>query len=433
MDPTRDVESAVHDALSKVERVVLAVSGGRDSMVLMHAAASVAPEHVAAVITIDHGTGQAATDAAALVELAGATLGFQVTRRRVRPAAPTEAAWRAARWRALREEAEAHSARVATAHTQDDQVETVLMRVMRDAGARGLAGLASSGTIVRPLLQVPGRVVAEYAAARGVAFVEDPSNRDPRHLRNRLRHDLLPALERARPGISGALLEIGRHAAEWRRKLDHAIDEAVPHQRGAGELRVRRDDLLEFSPESLRVLWPALAARAGVVLDRRGTERLTSFTIQSRRGGRIQLSGGAEVERHRDELVVRRRSEWAEQLQPRPLGDATRFGAWRFERAGDAEAGTEEWVAALPTDRPLRVRTWRAGDRMVPTGERDGGARRIKRLFREAGIEAGIRSGWPVVLSGDEIVWVPGVRRGIAATVRSGRPVAVYRCERIDR
>ena len=57
----------------------------------------------------------------------------------------------------------------------------------------------------------------------------------------------------------------------------------------------------------------------------------------------------------------------------------------------------------------------------------------MKRLLREAGIDAGIRPGWPVVLSGDEIVWVPGVRRGTAATVRSGRPVAVYRCERIDR
>ena len=433
MDPTHQVEAAVHDALSRTERVVLAVSGGRDSMVLMHAAARVAPEHVAGVVTIDHGTGQAATDAAALVERAGAQLGFEVAHRRVRPAAPTEAAWRAARWRALREEAEARAARVATAHTQDDQIETVLMRAMRDAGARGLAGIASSGTVVRPLLQVPARIVAEYAAARGIAFVEDPSNRDPRHLRNRLRHDLLPALERARPGFSGELLEIGRRAAEWRREMDHAIDAAVPHQLGAGELRVRRDILLEFSPDSLHVLWPALAARAGVVLDRRGTERLTSFTIQSRRGGRIQLSGGAEVERHRDELIVRRRTERAEQLQPRPLGNAMRFGAWRFVRARDAEGGAEEWVAALPTDRPLRVRTWRAGDRMVPTGEQEGGARRIKRLFREAGVEAGIRSGWPVVLSGDEIVWVPGVRRGIAATVRSGRPVAVYRCERIDR
>jgi tRNA(Ile)-lysidine synthase len=432
MDATHRVEAAVHDSLSRAERVVLAVSGGRDSMVLMHAAARVAPERVAGVVTIDHGTGQPAADAAALVQRTGAQLGFAVARRRVRPKAPTEAAWRAARWRAVREEAEIRSARVATAHTQDDQIETVLIRAMRDAGARGLAGLASSGTIVRPLLQVTARVVAEYADSHGIAFIEDPSNRDSRHLRNRLRRDLLPALEQARPGFSHDLLDIGRRAAEFRRDVDRAIDAFVPHRLAPGALRVRRDILLEFSPDSLRVLWPPLAARAGIVLDRRGTERLTSFTIQSRRGGRIQLSGGAEVERHRDDLIVRHQLE-GEQLEPRQLGHATRIGAWRFVKDDQAEDGEEQWVAALPTDRPLRVRTWRAGDRMVPTGEQDGGARRVKRLFREAGIEAGIRSGWPVVLSGDEIVWVPGVRRGIAATVRSGRPVAVYRCERIDR
>jgi tRNA(Ile)-lysidine synthase len=425
------IDRIVGAGLALADRVVLAVSGGRDSMVLMHSAARAAADRVAAVVTIDHGTGPAAVDAAELVESTAQRLGFPVVRRRVEAAVRTEEAWRRARWHALHAESAKRGAHVATAHTRDDQAETVLMRAMRQAGARGLAGLASSGPILRPLLEVDRRAVAAYASARRIDFVEDPTNRDMRHLRNRVRHEILPALERARPGLTRELVEVGARAAEWRADVERALDATAPHDVAGRRLRVRRDGLAVHDPDGIRVLWPALAARAGVVLDRRGTERLTSFTIHGRRGSRIQLSGGIEVERIGDELVLRATQALSDE-QPRRLEDVTRIGAWRFVRVELAMVDGAAWVAALPTDRPLRVRTWRAGDRIVPRGERGGEARRVKRLLRESGIEAGIRPGWPVVLSGDEIVWVPGVRRGTAATVRSGRPVAVYRCERID-
>jgi tRNA(Ile)-lysidine synthase len=424
------IDAAVREAMTRVPRIVLAVSGGRDSMVLMHAAARAAPERISAVVTVDHGTGPAARDAAALVEDTGRSLGLPVIRRAVRARERTEAAWRRVRWAALAREARVRGASIATAHTRDDQIETVLMRVLRQAGARGLAGLASSGTILRPLLAASRAEVAEYAGAHGVPFVDDPTNLDRRYLRNRIRLDILPALARVRPSLPEELADIGDRAAAWRDDVDRALDISVPHERRGDELHVSRSALIAHAPEALRILWPALAARAGVVLDRRGTERLTSFTIEGRRGTRVQLSGGIEVTRHGEQLILRRAIDRRGEA-PRRLVDRTAIGAWRFVRVDRLPANGEEWVAALPVDRPLSVRTWRAGDRIVPSGQRNGEARRVKRLLREAGIEAGIRPGWPVVLSGDEIVWVPGVRRGTAATVRSGRPVAVYRCERI--
>src|SRR5690606_20585993 len=151
-------------------------------------------------------------------------------RHRVHPAAASEDAWRAARWAALREEAAARGARVATAHTRDDQVETVLMRVMRDAGAPGLAGLAASaGTVVRPLLGIARREIAGYAAARRVSFVEDPSNLSLAYLRNRVRLELLPTLLRARPSLERELLSIGERAAVWRDEVDRAVDQLIPY------------------------------------------------------------------------------------------------------------------------------------------------------------------------------------------------------------
>lgn len=432
MQSAAAIDNAVRESLKEPERVLLAVSGGRDSMVLLHAAARCAPEQIAAVVTVDHGTGAAATRAAALVEQRARALAMDVVRRRVEPAAPTESAWRTARWKVLREESVARQAIIATAHTSDDQAETVLMRVMRNAGPRGLAALAaSSGTLVRPLLGIGRRQVAAYAEEHAVEFVEDPSNSSLDHLRNRVRLQLLPALMEVRPELRDELLAIGRQAAGWRAEVEHAVDAFIPHLVDAGSLRVAREVLLTFDPEALRVLWPALAARMGVVLDRRGTERLASFTIQGRRGARIQLSGGVEAVRHRDTLLVRR-ADASAGYRTRRLGESTDFGPWRFVRTSSHGAESGDWEAELPLNRPLHVRGWRAGDRIIPAGERGGGARRVKRLLRESGVEAGIRRGWPVVLSGDEIVWVPGVRRGLAATVRSGRPVAVYRCERID-
>jgi tRNA(Ile)-lysidine synthase len=117
--------------------------------------------------------------------------------------------------------------------------------------------------------------------------------------------------------------------------------------------------------------------------------------------------------------------------------DGTRldWGGWRFRVSDDPTSrvdlqGRDPWRVALSPREALRVRAWRDGDRMHGAG--DAAPRRVKRFLRDAGIVGPERAGWPVVLDGEEIVWIPGVRRSDAATVRSGRPEAVYVCERIE-
>ncbi|HEU4563051.1 MAG TPA: tRNA lysidine(34) synthetase TilS, partial [Gemmatimonadaceae bacterium] len=242
------VEGEVARALGEHTRVVLAVSGGRDSMVLLEAAAAAARSRLAAVATFDHGTGAAATAGCDAAERRARALGLPVERGRADGALRGEAEWRDARWRFLRAAAARHGAVVATAHTEDDQVETVLMRALRGAGARGLAGLyapppagappAVASPVVRPLLALARDAVAAYAAVRGVRWVEDPSNLSRRHLRNRVRLDLLPALERARPGVSGELLDVARRAAEWRAEVDEWISRSLDVRVEQGALAV---------------------------------------------------------------------------------------------------------------------------------------------------------------------------------------------------
>jgi tRNA(Ile)-lysidine synthase len=125
---------------------------------------------------------------------------------------------------------------------------------------------------------------------------------------------------------------------------------------------------------------------------------------------------------------------------------AVEFGCWKFQPVVSLERHTKSgasdetpgqgpcvdrddpWTAELPGDRPLTIREWSPADRM--RARESGPARRVKRFFGDAQIPGPSRTGWPVVLAGDEIVWIPGVRRSVAAPERSGRPVVRYACER---
>lgn len=423
------VITAVRGALAGHRQpVILAVSGGLDSIVLLDAAAKVAHERIAAVATFDHGTGPAARQAVALVQREGDVRRIQVVVGRATHLRRSEAAWRAARWSFLTQAARERGADVVTAHTADDQVETVCMRALRGAGARGLAGLYADSSVIRPLLGLHRADVAAYAAMVGLHHVEDPGNGSPAHLRNRLRNDLLPAIARTTPAFATGMLALARDAAAVRRQLD-GIADRISVLAGRGAVSVPLAGMDGIAADGVAALAPALAERAGIVLDRRGTTRLTQFILKSRVGSRIQLSGGGEAVRMDGNVVIRRSTPALWNDQEFPLVPSVVAGAWMFRQVVRSGAG-DAWSAALPADCVLTVREWRAGDRMRAAGS--PAARRVKRFFSDAGIAGPERIGWPVVLADGEIVWIPGVRRSAAATDRSGRPVLRYRCERND-
>jgi tRNA(Ile)-lysidine synthase len=302
------VERAVAAALEASPRVVLAVSGGIDSMVLLTAASHVPGKsrRKMTVATFDHGTGRAAGRAAGLVARESARLGIPCVCGRAETVGTREEEWRRARWTFLNQVATARSAVVVTAHTRDDQVETVFMRILRDAGPRGLAGLYADSEVVRPFLDLRRAVIADYAAANRVKFLEDPTNADRKHLRNRIRLDLLPSILRRNPRFADELLALATASAEWRRSLEEIAGTVDNTPAVDGTLKIDRGSLRGFDAESLRVLWPALAARASVVMDRRGTHRAAEFTMKGATGGAIQLSGGVEIVMRRDHILLRR-------------------------------------------------------------------------------------------------------------------------------
>jgi tRNA(Ile)-lysidine synthase len=430
-DATRPVHAAVAAVLGGSDRIILAVSGGIDSMTLLDAACARLPGERVTVASFDHGTGPAAAAAVDLVRDEAADRGVEFVAGRASTRLTGEAALREARWGFLRAVARERRGTIWTGHTEDDQIETVLMRLMRGAGARGLAGLYAESDVVRPLVTVRRECVETYARRRGLRWIEDPSNAAVGYLRNRVRHELLPSLRGVDPAVDGYLLETARRAADWRRDVGALVDlsaEVRVIDDGRG-LSVPVDCFGEPVAESARLVWPHLASRIGAVLDRRGIERLAQFTVNSRVGARVQLSGGWEVVRARNSFGLRRVSSREAAAQSSPLSDGMRFGAWSFRAEGSAGVAVphDHWSAWLPTRHPLTVRQWRPGDAMRVG--RGGSRRKVKHLLSAAGVTGHERAGWPVVVSGDEIVWIPGVRRIELAAARSGRPGLAYMCE----
>lgn len=437
-EPIDSVIRAVVAAANGVDRpLVLAVSGGLDSMALLTAMTEVARSRIAAVATFDHGTGEAAAAAVRHVRAAAEASGlpFVTATLGATHVYPDgrEAAWRGARYAFLRKTAARFGAVVATAHTEDDQVETVLLRIMRGSGARGLSGLYAQGSVIRPFVRVRRRALEAYVASAGTSWVTDPSNAAPAHARNRVRIDLLPAICRVRPGFDAELLSIAARADVLRRDVEGFVDRTLrPTLIEEGRLVVASGELMDYDADSHAMLWPALAGRVGLALDARGIRRIAAFASSHPRSGIIPLAGGWSLEATRDTYMLGRQSPSA--VTPAavklPVKGSVAWGNFRFRvvRAASLES---PWGATIAAAAGAVVRQWTAGDRLETAAGQQ--PRRVKRYLSDAGVRGSARNGWPVVVAGHDIVWIPGVRRSDAATDRSGRPARHYICERNDR
>lgn len=195
-------------------RVAVAVSGGLDSVVLLDLLRELQPWHGAAlsVVTIDHGVRPGSAGDATFVQDLAARAGLGCARFDLALGAASEADMREHRRRIF---AALPADRVALAHHRDDQVETVLLRLLRGSSTTGLAGMRwTSGRVVRPLLDTPRADLEAWAAERALAWREDPTNAALDAERNRVRHLLVPALQRVRRGGPGAIARTAARLAE---------------------------------------------------------------------------------------------------------------------------------------------------------------------------------------------------------------------------
>jgi tRNA(Ile)-lysidine synthase len=260
-------------------RVAVAVSGGLDSVCLLDLLQETRRWHGASleVVTIDHGARpDSAADADHVVQWAR-DLQLEVTRFDLALSPDSsEAQLRDARYACFETLDVDH---VALAHHRDDQAETVLLRLIRGAGATGLSGMAwRRGQYVRPLLGVTRVDLEKWAEHRELRWCEDPSNRDPRFLRNRIRREVIPLLESLRPGASGAIARAGSNLA----RDNAALNALVP---------------TKFDVAWLREADRAIAARAVLALaPNASSAHIDAILARAEHGrGVVELPGGSRL------------------------------------------------------------------------------------------------------------------------------------------
>ena len=472
-----------HDLLRPGERVAIAVSGGADSVALLRLLLELR-EELGIVLAVAHVNHQlrgadAERDAEFVAELAERHgVEFHLAVRDVGAYAvehklSLEAAGRRVRYdffRALVDEGKAD--KVATAHTLDDQAETVLLKLLRGSWLRGLAGIhprlrAEDGRVwvVRPLLGTSRRELEAYLDRVGQPWREDLSNQDRRFRRNRVRQ-LLPLLEAEHnPEIRAALAQTAELAraeeSYWAEKIAGIAPELISHSAPTGEIAARAEgigtesvtvdsELLGRQPLALqRRLLRFAGEQVGLKLGFEEVERLRRL-LSARGGSRCELPAGWEARKrrslNRSSLHIFRPGKGAGDDETRSsergaqcrkqssayeyrlrvpgelhVPEARRIIRVRLVEVGDGRARAN-LIDPKRIEGELTVRNWRPGDRYHPLG--DEREKKLKVYFQQYRIPPEERTMWPLVFSNEHLVWAAGMPVASAFAFRENTGMA---------
>jgi tRNA(Ile)-lysidine synthase len=401
-------------------RALVAVSGGPDSVALLDLLVQSRDIHrqELAVAHLDHGIHPESRIVAEQVEGLAASYGIPAYTDRVELGATSgETEARAQRYAWLDALGNRLNAGIIfTAHHADDQVETVLMRVLGGSGPAGLAGMATHrALLVRPLLPFSRAALLEYLEGAGLSAWVDPANSDPRHLRSWIRTELLPILRRRVPKIDENLLRMSRQASRDRSAWDALLD-VLPELELISEhdgISVAASSLGGYDSPLAHTLILAIARRAGCQLGPARLGRVVRLLQVGASGTRVPLGGEWIAELAFGRL---RFSRTGSGIMPDLLalegrkGEAV-WGSWRFRWAPAVTPEHQErtGLTAWFTSESLLVRPWCPGDKLKPLG--GTGRRLVVRCFQEMRVPRTLRASWPVVAQNQAIIWIPGVCR----------------------
>ena len=452
-----------NELLRPGERVGVAVSGGADSVGLLLLLLELR-EKLGIVLSVVHFNhklrGKASDSDEKFVAKLAAKHGLEfhsasadVAKKAKKERANLEDAARRARYDYFRSLVDSGvCSRIAVAHTADDQAETVLAHILRGTGLAGLGGIHPvSGPIFRPLLNIRRADLRAYLRCRKQTWREDATNRDTKRLRARIRKKLLPLLDKQfQPAVVEHLTTLAELARE-----DEDLLEALALQKIASVVR-KHEGALYLPLEHLLVASgksgfnPEIAEDAEKTGSMALTKRVVRHIVEElksgqgqlgakhadtvlelartgRNGSSLTLPGSVEVRRDREALVFRAIQEreanalrgtnhgfeynidlsrGTHNLRVPELGSVFRFRVIDWPSRGE-ENNKREMVLDLERLRtPLVLRNWRPGDRLRPSGHQNG--HKLKRLLNEKHISRWEREGWPVLTSGEALVWARG-------------------------
>ena len=427
-----------HGLLPRGGRVLTALSGGRDSMALLTALEELAEDRKLTVLAAhyDHGLrGEESRRDRDFVrdwcEGRGVPLTIgegDVAAEAKRTRRGVEETARTMRYAFLEKTAEAVGADcIATAHNADDNVETVLLHLVRGTGLDGLTGIPPRrGKLVRPLLALSRRDIDGYLARRGVPWVEDSTNAQTDYARNRLRQEVLPVLRSLNPGLSGTL---AANLVHLRADRDYLYAQAAPAvsraEFGDGTVSLPAAALTGLPrPAAVRAVKLLLAGLERYQLTAAHLERILALAEGGDPGGRLSLPGGLTVRREYDRLILslarEEPSSWPAVTVSGP-GTYPLDSGWTVtltETAGDGVQGP--WRCCLaPVSFPLTLRARRTGDRLALPGRP---AKTLKKWYIDEKIPRRLRDVLPVLADETGVLAAAGLGPHTDRTAAPGTP-----------
>jgi len=433
--------------LGKGDTVVVAVSGGPDSVAMLHVLDSLKAIYQLKlhVAHLEHGIrGEESLGDMRFVEDLCGRLSVPFTARSedVPSLASSrglslEAAARKVRYAFLKEVSEdVKAGKIATGHNANDQAETLLLNLLRGAAMSGLSGIrpAMNGKIIRPLIESSRGEIEEYLEKKHLEFRVDSSNLDERLERNKVRRVLIPLIEKEfNPGIIDALSRSASVFALMNTYLTDRVTEALEVCAHSEEGRTTVD--LEAFDEIPRAV--KLFAIYKVVRSLEEDEQVVSFDIlnavlnlaaRSKSGSRVDIGSGIVAMKEFEKLVIGRDlalvNRYDVRLEvpgttPVPAADCTFETEILSERPGTGEiyrSGDTAYFDFAGIELPLSVRSWREGDRFVPFGL--SGTKKVHDIFIDEKVAASQRPMIPMICDSEGIIWLVGVRRAERARIK---------------
>ncbi len=429
MELAREVRSFLEErGIGEKDCLLLALSGGRDSLCLFHVLVELRPlmGYRLRAMYVHHGLRREADEEAAwlrrccLAQEVPFTVAYVNVGERVEQTKESvEEAARALRYRALEEEGRKQDAWILTAHHAQDQAETVLLRLLRGSGLRGLGGMtAQRGRLLRPLLGVEPARIAKYMEEREICWRQDASNEDLRYTRNWVRHRLIPLLEEKNPAVQRSLRELADQARQDEEYMEQEA-EAVFREAYDGEgLSI---PILKKAPAALqgRVLFCFLRQKGGTRNVGRVHIQMLREICRGPQGGEGTAPGGRVFYRSYDRLLMRKKEDRAlpqagVELAWDGLWHDTPWGRFRVRKMENPFQNFQQipdlpytkWVNCDTITEQLVARTRRQGD-YLGVG---GGHQSLKKYMVNAKIPREERDRMAVLACGSHVLWVVGKR-----------------------
>jgi len=434
--------------LSPGEKVVVGVSGGADSIALLHILSKLKDLSLELTAAhLNHGIrGKEAERDAEFVERAARALGFRFEYKKVDATAykkekklSLEDASRDLRYEFFNEVREKlNASKVATAHTQDDQAETVLMRLLRGSGLSGLSGIppTSRGYLIRPLLFVSRSEIEEYLRSKGIGWVEDSSNASDEFLRNRVRRELIPALLDYNPKLTETLsrtAEVLRADGEFISREAEKLFKEIFRKLSNGEYM---GDLNRYkaSVKSLRLSCLRLSIeRVSESLNAVSYTHVTAadeFLLSDSTSGEVEFPGGAAIAKGYDRFLATKKTllnhEFSYEIESPGKSSFHEFELEIDPAVSDTPDSEDESTVYFSTDSiefPIQIRSFKPGDRFMPLGMNN--YKKVQDYFTDVKLPRFLRNRVPIFISKGEIFWIGGMRIDERAKVKGAREKAL--------